>query len=228
VVAFFFNLAVITPRKGPGIPNARGELLSEVNMAEPDILGLQATKRIKRVLRAAPDQRLATAHPGARHPEMPKEKLVAPRPLLESLVELIELPGEGLTQTVLVASHLSFAGIREDRDSGITQLNELRLGAKVYLVLSLSPAEHIQVALQLCTVISCDQYYGSVVRHFDKHVNPEIPFFDGGLVGCQVAVNHKEINASPNSICDKPLKTLSGIGEVAVFIEVEIASVGES
>jgi hypothetical protein len=52
---------------------------------------------------------------------MPKEELVTSGPLLESLVELIELPGKGLTQTVLVTGHLSFAGIREDCDSSLTQ-----------------------------------------------------------------------------------------------------------
>jgi hypothetical protein len=74
---------------------------------------------------------------------MPKEKLVRPRPLLKVSVELMELLCEGLTQTVVVASHHSFARIREDRDSRLAQLNELWLSAKVYRVLSLSPAKHI-------------------------------------------------------------------------------------
>jgi hypothetical protein len=52
---------------------------------------------------------------------MPKQELVASRPLLKALVELIELPGKGLTQTVLVTGHLSFAGIRENCDSSLTQ-----------------------------------------------------------------------------------------------------------
>jgi hypothetical protein len=30
-----------------------------------------------------------------------------------------------------------------------------------------------------------------------------------------------------DGICDKPFQTLRGVGEVAVFIEVEIASVSE-
>jgi hypothetical protein len=62
---------------------------------------------------------------------MTKEELVASRPLLKAPVELIELPGEGLTQTVLVAARLSFAGVREDCDSSVPQLNELGLGAKI-------------------------------------------------------------------------------------------------
>jgi hypothetical protein len=74
---------------------------------------------------------------------MAKEELVASRPLLESPVELIELLCEGLTQTVLVASHLSFPGIREDCDRSLPQLNELRLGAKVYRVFPLSATKHI-------------------------------------------------------------------------------------
>jgi hypothetical protein len=80
------------------------------------------------------------------HPEMPKEELVASRPLLKAPVELIELPGEGLTQTVLVANHLSFAGIREDCDSSLTQFNELWLSTKVYRVLPLSPAKDVKIS----------------------------------------------------------------------------------
>jgi hypothetical protein len=74
---------------------------------------------------------------------MPKEELVASRPLLKALVEVIELPGEGLTQTVLVAGHHSFARVREDSNSSLTQLNKPRFGAKVYRVLSLSATKHI-------------------------------------------------------------------------------------
>jgi len=51
---------------------------------------------------------------------MPKEELVASRPLLELLVELMELLGKSLSQTVLVVRHHSFARIREDCDSGLT------------------------------------------------------------------------------------------------------------
>jgi hypothetical protein len=42
VVAFVFDFAVVTPGKGPGVPDAGSELLTKVNVAEPDILGLQA------------------------------------------------------------------------------------------------------------------------------------------------------------------------------------------
>jgi hypothetical protein len=159
---------------------------------------------------------------------MPKEELVAFRPLLKSLVEFIESLGEGFTQTVLVTSHLSFAGIREDGDSGLTQLNELRLGAKVYRVLSLSPAKHIQITLQLRPVISRDQDYGRVVGHFDQPVNPCVPFLNRGLVGREVAIDYNEVNARPDGICDKPFQAPGGVGEVAVFIQVEITSVGKS
>jgi hypothetical protein len=74
---------------------------------------------------------------------MPNEKLVASRPLLKSLVELIELPGEGTIQILLVAKHFSFPGIREDRDGSVTQLNELRLGAKVYGVGGLGACQNV-------------------------------------------------------------------------------------
>ena len=97
-------------------------------MAEPDILGLQAAKRIKGILRASPDQRLTTAHPGASHPEMPEEELMASRTQLKALVELTELLGKVLMQILLVASYFTFPGIREDRDSILGNLNHLRVG----------------------------------------------------------------------------------------------------
>jgi hypothetical protein len=77
-------------------------------------------------------------------------------------------------------------------------------------------------------VISCYQDYGCVVGHFDQPVDPCVSFLDCGLVRGEVAVDDKEVNARPNSICDKPFQTLSGVGEVAVFIEVEITGVTES
>ena len=77
-------------------------------------------------------------------------------------------------------------------------------------------------------MISRDQNHRSVVGHFDQQVNPEITFFNCGLVGCEVAVYHKEVNARLDGICDKPFHTLRGIGEVTVFIEVKITGVNES
>jgi hypothetical protein len=118
-------------------------LLREVNVAEPDILGLQAAKWIKGILRASPDQWLTAAHPDAGHSEMPKQELVACGPLLKAPVELIELPGEGIMQILVVTNHFSFARIGEDRNGSLTQLNKLRLNAKVYRVLPLSPTKHI-------------------------------------------------------------------------------------
>jgi hypothetical protein len=157
-----------------------------------------------------------------------KEELVASRPLLKSLVELIELLCEGLTQTVLVASHHGFARIREDRNSSFTQLNKLWLSAKVDGVLSPGSAKHIQISLKLRPVISCNQNHRSVVGHFDQPVDPEVPFLNRGLVGCEVAVDYKEVNARADGICDKPFQTLRGVSEVAVLIEVKIISVSES
>jgi hypothetical protein len=67
-----------------------------------------------------------------------------------------------------------------------------------------------------------------VVGHFDQPVYPEVPFLNRGLVGCEVAVDHKEVNARPDGICDKPFQALRGVGEVAIFIEVKITGVGKS
>jgi hypothetical protein len=77
-------------------------------------------------------------------------------------------------------------------------------------------------------VISRYQYYGRVVGHFDQPIDPEVPFLNGGLVRREITVDHKEVNARPDSICDKPFQALSGVGEVAVFIEVKITGVSES
>ena len=151
-----------------------------------------------------------------------------PCPLLKTAVEFTKLPGECLTEILFVARHLSFPRIREDRNRSLAQLNELRLSAKVYRVLPLSPGEHVQIALQLRSVISCDQNHWSVIGHFDKPVNPEVSFLDCGLVGREVAVDYKEVNARLDGIYDKPFQTLGDVGEVPVFIQVEIASVGHS
>ena len=44
----------------------------------------------------------------------------------------------------------------------------------------------------------------------------------------KVAVDHNEVNAGTDGICDKPFQALGGVGEVAVFIQVEITGVTES
>jgi hypothetical protein len=77
-------------------------------------------------------------------------------------------------------------------------------------------------------VISRYQYYGRVVGHFDQPVDPEVPFLYRGLIGREVAVDHKEINARLDGICDKPFQALSGVGEVAVLIEMKITGVSKS
>jgi len=48
-----------------------------------------------------------------------------------------------------------------------------------------------------------------------------------GLVGPEFAVDHKEVNAGLDGISDKPFQALSGVGEVAVFIDVYIAATGD-
>jgi hypothetical protein len=47
-------------------------------------------------------------------------------------------------------------------------------------------------------------------------------------VGRQVAVDHREVGGRLDGICDKPFQTLRGVGEVGVFIEMEITGVTES
>jgi hypothetical protein len=77
-------------------------------------------------------------------------------------------------------------------------------------------------------VISRDQNHRSVIGHFDQPVDPEVPFLNRGLVSREVAVDHKKVNVRLDGIRDKPFQALSGVGEVAVFIEVEITGVSES
>ena len=134
VVAFVFDLAVVAPRKRAGVPDPRRELLTKVNMAEPDVLCLQAPQWFEGVLGAPPDQGLAAADASPRHPEMPEEEFVASRPALEALVELFCLPDKRFLKSLLVADHLSFPWIREDRERSPAQIDELRLSAEVDVV----------------------------------------------------------------------------------------------
>jgi hypothetical protein len=88
---------------------------------------------------------------------MPKEELVASRPLLKAPVELIELPDEGLTQILIVTCQRCLSRIREDCDSSLTQLNEFGLNAKIYGVLSPSTGIDVQVSLEFSPMIARDQ-----------------------------------------------------------------------
>src|SRR6266566_4304346 len=90
VVTFVFHLAIVATGKGAGVPHPRRELLTKVNVAEPDVLCLQAAQRFEGILDAQPNQGLAAAHSCPRHPKVPKEELVASRPALEALVELFD------------------------------------------------------------------------------------------------------------------------------------------
>jgi len=56
-------------------------------------------------------------------------------------------------------------------------------------------------AFQLQPVISGNQYYGRVIGHFDQPVDPKVRFFHYGLIGCEVAVDHKGDNDCPGGIC---------------------------
>jgi hypothetical protein len=114
-----------------------------VNVAESHVLRLQAAERVERILNASPDEGLPGAHPGAGHAEMAKEELVASRLPLKSLVELVELPSEGFTQILIVASHRGLSRIREDCYGNIGKLNELWLSAEVNGVLASGSAKDV-------------------------------------------------------------------------------------
>jgi hypothetical protein len=75
---------------------------------------------------------------------MPKEQLVASRPLLKALVKLVKLPSEGFTQILIVSSHRRLSRIRENRDSSLTQLKKLRLGAKIDGVGGLGACQNVE------------------------------------------------------------------------------------
>ena len=77
-------------------------------------------------------------------------------------------------------------------------------------------------------MISRDQDDGRVIGHFDQHINPQVSFPNGGLVGCEVAVDHKEVSVRLDGICNKLSQALGGVGEVAVFIEMKITGVTEA
>jgi hypothetical protein len=74
---------------------------------------------------------------------VPEEKLVASSPLLKAVVEFTKLPGECITEILFVACHFSFPGIRENRDNSLTQLYELRLGAKIDRVCDLGARQNV-------------------------------------------------------------------------------------
>ena len=78
VVTFVFDFAVIATRERTGVPDSRCELLAKVNVAEPDVLCLQATQRIEGILSAPPDQGLAAADARPRDPEVSKKSLYHP------------------------------------------------------------------------------------------------------------------------------------------------------
>jgi hypothetical protein len=48
-----------------------------------------------------------------------------------------------------------------------------------------------------------------------------------GPVGCEFAVDYNDANAGMDVICDKPFQARGGVGEIAVFIEVDITGVSE-
>jgi len=91
-----------------------------------------------------------------------------------------------------------------------------------------SPAKQIQIVLELSPVISRYQYYGRVVAISTSVSTQKLRSFNCGLVSCEVAVDHKEVNARQDGICNKPFQAVGGVGEVAVFIEVKITGVTES
>src|SRR3989442_505086 len=129
VVAFVFDFAIVATRERAGIPDPRRQLLTQVDVTQADVLSPKARQRFEGILDAPPDQGLAAADARPRDPEVSKEEFVASRLALEALVELLDLPGERFLKSLLVADHLSFPWIREDRERSPAQLDELRLSA---------------------------------------------------------------------------------------------------
>ncbi len=108
-------------------------MLAKVDMAEPEVLSPQLAKRVKRVLGATPDQRLAAAHLCSGHSEVPEEKTVGTCPPRELPVELLHLLKEGLNEALLLnrARQLCLAWIREYCHGDRVQFDQLRFGGKV-------------------------------------------------------------------------------------------------
>src|SRR5579859_7841236 len=61
VIALLFGLAVIAPRERTDIPHPGRKLLSQVNVAEPNVLRPKLPQRFERVLGTPADQRLTVA-----------------------------------------------------------------------------------------------------------------------------------------------------------------------
>ena len=105
------------------------DLIGDKDTTISRLRALLAKPSTEKTLDASPHQRLPAADPCARHAEVPEEEFVASTPALEALVELFDLPDKRFLKSLLVADHLSFPWIREDRERSPAQLDELRFSA---------------------------------------------------------------------------------------------------
>ena len=67
-------------------------------------------------------------------------------------------------------------------------------------------------------------YDRRMVSHPDQHIDPEVAFLDGRLVGGEVAVYHEQICLGLNCVRGIPLEALRGVAGIVIFIHVEIVT----
>jgi hypothetical protein len=91
------------------------------------------------------------------------------------------------------------------------------------------PAQHANVLLAIDS-IQCSHRFVPEERFItNAFALPHVVACDAQVDSfVVVVVTVKCVNVRPDGVCDKPFQTLSGVGEVAVFIEVEITGVSEA
>ena len=88
--------------------------------------------------------------------------------------------------------------------------------------------KRIQIIFQLLAVIPGDQDDRGVIRHANHGIDPEFPFPDGLLVRGEITVQHKVVCVLPDAVFNEPLQAVRSVGEIAVFLQVDVAGMGQS
>src|SRR5947208_153167 len=88
--------------------------------------------------------------------------------------------------------------------------------------------QSVQVSVTFLAMVSGDDQHRRKVRHANDHVDPQVPFLDRGLVSSQVTVDHKQIRTLANTVVHEPLQALSGVAEVPILLEVNVAAVADA